>query len=293
MAWDGGNGFKVTTLREARYVNAYLRFSRNQDWVSISLPEKATDAIVECRRQVSQAIKQKGHQFMTKLFNDMRYDLIPDSSFDWIVSGGDRACFFVEQCLKKDAPYQPVSKLDGMDFIYACFDYNAMIAAVTSQAATDQNRKIVAATQQDKEQYLAGWKKQFESKPNLSWIEKMSEDQLRWAVNYLRKYSIAHPVVGDPPPENADIRALRDYLYGSFDFPNISGAELREFTRSMKGALASKKNREKGKTLNCQISEQRSKQLAELAEYHDCSKAKMIERLIKWEYQKLKSERLI
>lgn len=290
MAWNGSDTFKVTTLREARYVSAYLQFQRNQDWVSISIPEKESDAVAECKRQIRQVLSQQnGQQFMTTLFNNMRDDLIPYSSFNWIVSGGDRACFFVEQQLKKDALFQPISKLDGMDFIYAFFDYHMMIVAAINQGISDPSMKRVAATQQDKEATLENLRQHFESKPDLSWVENMTEDQLKWASNYIRKNLIQLNWNNyiPTPADNASSASIRKYVLCTLDQPNIMPEKLTLYLSKMKSAFASKKNRDKGRNLNYAVSSEAFEQLGEIADTRGTSKAKVVDWLIREEYKRM------
>lgn len=288
------NKFKVTSLREARYVSAYIRFQRRQDWVSMNLPERQAAAINECNRQIIQLLSNaSGQQNATQLFDHMREDLLPDSRFDWIVSGGDRACFFVEQWLKKNVPCQPILKLDGMDFIYACFDYNWMIVAAINQGISDPSMKRVAATQQDKEATLENLRQQFESKPDLSWVEKMTEDQLRWAKNYLAKNSIEtldafnSPLSFDVSADNASYETIKKYVFCTLDQSTASKEKLDLYLSKMKSAFASKKNRDKGRNLNYAVSSEAFEQLGEIADIRGISKAKVVDWLIREEYKRI------
>lgn len=290
MVSDGSNGFKVTTLREARYVSAYLRFASNQDWVSISLPEKATDAVAECKRQISQVLSlQNGQQFMTEVFNHMRCDLIPESCFEWITEGEDRAVYFVEHSLKRGVGDNPIARLSGMDFIYA---FNDLVRPI-NQWFKNANKPFLplSVEQQQKELALENLKQLFEQKPDLSWIGKMTEDQLKWAVSYLVKnpvemadfFNVSFP----RPADSASYETIKKYVFCALDQPNASQDRLDNYLTKMKSALASKKNRGKGRNLNYPVSSDAFEQLGEIAKDRGISKAKVVDWLIREEYKRM------
>jgi len=292
MAWNGSDKFRVNNLREARYLSACFRFhtSPQQDWVSISLPEKESDAVAECKRQISQVLSQQnGQQFMTGLFNNMHRDLIPKSCFDWVAERGDRAVYFVEHSLKRKVRVHPICQLKGMDFIYAYHDLAQLINQGFRQAG--QPILQIPVEQQQKELALEDLKNQFEAKPDLSWIEKMSEDQLKWASNYIKKSPIDRfdfsYISFSPPADNASSKAIKEYVFCALDQPNVSHEAMQHFLGKMSSAFSSMKNRQKGKTLNLSVSAETVNQLDEIVKEKGTSKAKVVEWLIRQEYKSM------
>lgn len=276
-----GVDLTVSTLREAKYIEARIqRYKGQNDWWSSRLPVDEKQAVDECKKMIHKEAyeaDQQGKKFLNDLHSQMREDLLPEAAFDWIKKGGERAIRFVANALCDQIKMGFYYDGQGINFVYFLMDVLKLFSSIsTRQSKLDQLGSI-----------CKHWQKLEKHK----WLDSMSEDHFRWAAKYLQERSIMRGGVFPPAPdpENADIQLVQGYVWDSFCFSRISGADLREFIRAMKGALASKKNREKGKTLNCQISEERFKQLDVLAEHHDCSKTKMIERLIKWEYQKVSS----
>lgn len=275
----------VSSIREARYVEAYIRFVRSDpSWYDFTVPEKAKEAISRCNERIRNEFSDVSSAKETQLMIAKRIadELLPESEFDWIKSGGNGAVELVLRMIRqRGSVFTSITSLSGMDLIYTYYDLITLADPMFNRMAKLNDlrelRRLWGATS------------------DFKWLEKMTHEEWVWAMRYLEKTRIypADIHTGIRGINTEDLSGVKNYVHERLQNTGASPAQQELFIKKMKNALSSKKNRQKGETINIQVDETRAIELLELAEHHDCSKAKMIERLIKWEYQKLKSDRSI
>lgn len=319
------NSYVVKSYREACSIlfvsrlPAYERIPELRDLADIEDDNGFTEK--DLIQRVNGVVCQLSPYDADYVFEYIRNKLEPIEHFSWLENGGDRAVIFAWMSIKRfaldDRVLSSSSSLSTLiddihdDFhdysyddslLYSSFRENKSFASIKSMRRDidnyiDRSKIVEGLTKKRPITSLRRLESMWCELPSAEWILKMSPQQVLWALKYLKdsdlynraRFFLRRGSVDSQNPDYSDeIRSFIMCFIDQMCIKDRSSTDL--FLIKIKSALSSKKSREKGRNLNIQISSESFSDLDELAEYYDCNKSKMIERLIKWQCEKIRKK---